>query len=185
MSIIQLRKKFVGLDVRGIKKTRARSKSIECNPKRVKFADFIDIENPDIWQIYKKPCGWASILVVDDQYINRFIIQQYAEKYNIPIDEAEDGEEAVSKVKEAGHKRCCRGYSLILMDLNMPVMGGIEATRELIKSKIRHEILPYIEIVAVTAFVSDKEKDKCLKVGMTDFIPKPFTINDFVRLVCI
>lgn len=67
----------------------------------------------------------------------------------------------------------------------MPVMGGIEAAREIIKLKIRHEVLPYIEIIAVTAFVSEKEKEKCLRVGMTDFIPKPFTITDFVRIISI
>lgn len=65
----------------------------------------------------------------------------------------------------------------------MPVMGGIEATREIVRLKIRGEISPFITIIAVTAFVSEKEKEKCLNVGMSDFIPKPFTITDFVRLV--
>lgn len=67
----------------------------------------------------------------------------------------------------------------------MPVMGGIEATKEIIKVKIRHQVSPFIEIIAVTAFVSEKEKEKCLTVGMSEFIPKPFTIIDFIRLVAL
>ena len=65
----------------------------------------------------------------------------------------------------------------------MPIMDGIESTKEIIKCKIRHLVSPFIEIIAVTAFVSEKEKEKWLTVGMSEFIPKPFTISDFVRLV--
>ena len=67
----------------------------------------------------------------------------------------------------------------------MPIMGGIEATKEIIKCKIRNLVSPFIEIIAVTAFVSEKEKEKWLTVGMSEFIPKPFTISDFVRLVAL
>ena len=141
------------------------------------------IENPVINPIYKRPWKCASILIVDDQYINRFIIAQYAQKYDIPCDEAEDGEEAVHMVLESNKRQCCPGYHLILMDLNMPVMGGIEATREILKYKKQNMISSFIEIIAVTAFVSEKEKEKCIKVGMNDFIPKPFAISDFVQLV--
>lgn len=62
-------------------------------------------------------------------------------------------------VKES-EKACCSGYQLVLMDLNMPVMGGIEAAQEIIKLKRASKLNPYLEIVAVTAFVSDKEKEK-------------------------
>ena len=87
-------------------------------------------------------------------------------------------------VKTLGSKQCCKGYCLVLMDLNMPIMGGIEATTKILTLKVKQEASPFLEVVAVTAFVSEKEKDKCLKVGMTDFIPKPFTISEFVRLIC-
>ena len=86
-------------------------------------------------------------------------------------------------VLESNKRQCCPGYHLILMDLNMPVMGGIEATREILKYKKQNMISSFIEIIAVTAFVSEKEKEKCIKVGMNDFIPKPFAISDCVQLV--
>lgn len=94
------------LETKGLLRLRGRSKSISEIKSRVKFGDVVDIENPDIRSIFKKPCGCASILIVDDQYINRFIIHQYADKYNIPCDEAEDGEEAVAMAIEGGKRRC-------------------------------------------------------------------------------
>ena len=78
----------------------------------------------------------------------------------ISWDEAEDGEEAVLMVKTLGTKQCWRGYHLILMDLNMPVMGGIEATTKILTLKARQEASPFLEVIAVTAFVSEKEKRK-------------------------
>ena len=142
------------------KATRSRSRSICLMRRKIKFADMIDIDKVEIQPIFTKACGCASILIVDDQYINRFIILKYAEKYGIICEEAEDGEEAVNKCKQAGKKNCCKGFNLVLMDLNMPIMGGIEATQEIIKAKINHEVSPCIEIIAVTAFVSEKEKEK-------------------------
>lgn len=133
--------------------------------------------------MFQKHCEWPGILIVDDQYINRFIIQQYAQKYNVKCDEAEDGEEAVYKVKEAAKHNWCKGYSLILMDLNMPVMGGIEASRKILDLKLRLKTSPLLIIIAVTAFANETEKEKWMSVGMSDFIPKPFTISEFVRLI--
>ena len=164
---------------------KSRSRSIWLMRRKIKFAEMIDIDTVEIQPMFKKACGWASILVVDDQYINRFIIVKYAEKYGIIWDEAEDGEEAVIKWKQAGEKNWWKGYNLVLMDLNMPIMGGIESTIEIIKWKQNHMVSQWIEIIAVTAFVSEKEKEKWLSIGMSDFIPKPFTITDFVRLIGI
>lgn len=69
------------------------------------------------------------------------------------------------------------------MDLNMPVMGGIEASRKILDLKLRLDTSPLLKIIAVTAFANETEKEKCLKAGMSDFIPKPFTISEFVRLI--
>ena len=145
----------------------------------------ITIQSGLINPLYVKNCGCCSILVVDDQYINRYIILQYAEKYDIRIDEAEDGMEAVAMVKETNKKKCCDGYYLILMDLNMPIMGGIEASRAILELKSSHQMSQILCIVAVTAFVSEKEKEKCLKAGMVDFIPKPFSLSRFARLISL
>ena len=104
-------------------------------------------------------------------------------KYNILWDEAGDGKQAVDMIKAAAMKPWCKGYSLILMDLNMPVMGGIEATSQIIHLKDNRELPRTIKVIAVTAFASESEKRKWYKAGMSEFIPKPFKIFDFVRLV--
>ncbi|CAI2373590.1 unnamed protein product [Moneuplotes crassus] len=164
---------------------RERAKSRTDLRGIVKFAEVIDTENPIISPMYKRSCQCPGILIVDDQYINRYIIVQYAQKYDIPCDEAEDGQEAVEMALQAGKKNCCKGYALILMDLNMPVMGGIEASKRLIKHKLCTEVLPHCKIIAVTAFVSELERERCLQSGMNDFIPKPFKLIDFLRLVIV
>ena len=163
--------------------SRPRSRSIsESRWDNIKFSDIIDLENPDIHPEYRRECGWSAILIVDDQFINRFIILQFAERYNVNWDEAEDGEEAVNLIKLKAQNKCCKGYSLVLMDLNMPIMGGIEATKAIIELKRKWEVSQDLSIVAVTAFASETEKEKCLSVGMSDFIPKPFTISQFLYL---
>ena len=99
------------------------------------------------------------------------------------IDEAIDGQDALDKIKKAITMHCWSGYSLVLMDLNMPVMGGIEATREISRLKDNREVPINLKIVAVTAFASESERRKCYLSGMAEFIPKPFKLFDFVRLI--
>jgi CheY-like chemotaxis protein len=172
LSTIEGTNQIVKLEVKSILKSRPRSKSISG-------------QQPKINPLFQKECGCPGILVVDDQYINRYIILQYAEKYDINWAEAEDGLEAVNMVKEAARKMWCRGFHLILMDLNMPLMGGIEASKEILKLKSELQTSPNLSIIAVTAFVSEKERQKCFKAGMADFIPKPFKMVRFLSLVTL
>ena len=142
---------------------------------------------------FLKLCGCPSILIVDDQFINKYIIEQYCAKYKVPCSTAEDGLEAVKQVKEAAIKDWWEGFHLILMDLNMPYLGGIEATKLIIESQSRFEAsqdlaiignIPNIKsFIAVTAFALETEKQKWLDVGMQNFIPKPFQLLDFLRLI--
>ena len=112
---------------------------------------FYDTDNPQINPKFNKKCGCPAILIVDDQYINRFIIQEYCAKYKVPCMDAEDGKEAIEKTKEIAQKSrakgCCRGFRLILMDLNMPVLGGIEATQQIVESKNRFEVDPDLAVI--------------------------------------
>jgi signal transduction histidine kinase/CheY-like chemotaxis protein len=131
---------------------------------------------------FKKKCCCPSILIVDDQYINRFIIKEFWDKFEIKYSEASDGQEAVNVVLYESGKSWCRGFELILMDLNMPVLGGIEASEIIMKQK-KECVNPNLKIVAVTAFPSKTEKLKCEQVGISKFIVKPFTIDDFIELI--
>ena len=96
--------------------------------------------------------------------------------------EAQDGQEAIEQVLKHSNHLCCSGYSLVLMDLNMPVLGGIEATQIIQRYKM-DQVSPEMEIVAVTAFPSESIKQECLNVGFRDFIVKPFTLEHFIELI--
>jgi two-component system sensor histidine kinase/response regulator len=104
----------------------------------------------------------ARVLLVEDNKINQIIMRGHLEDTELFIDLAENGEAAVQKVRD-------NDYDVVLMDLQMPVMDGIEATR-IIRSDPRFRSLPIIAMTA-DAMVSDREL--CLEAGMNDHIAKP------------
>ena len=91
-------------------------------------------------------------------------------KLGITADAAANGQEAVDKVRAGS-------YDVVLMDMQMPVMDGVEATR-----RIRALELPVQpSIIAVTANAFDSDREHCLEAGMDDFITKPFSMDDLRR----
>jgi len=103
-----------------------------------------------------------KILLVEDHFLNQIatkkVLTTWSEK--ITVDIAENGLVAVEKYRE-------HGYDLLLMDLQMPVMGGLEASR-----KIREESA--VPIIALTANASNQEMEKCVTAGINDYLSKPF-----------
>ncbi|MCG6143527.1 PAS domain-containing hybrid sensor histidine kinase/response regulator [Leptospira bandrabouensis] len=113
-----------------------------------------------------------KFLIVEDNILNQKVIGGLLKKYNIHYDVAENGEVAVNLFQQ-------NKYDLILMDCEMPVMDGFEATlkiRELEKTKSEKTI-----IIAVTAHVLNEHKEKCYAVGMDGFIGKPFYIENLLN----
>ncbi len=104
----------------------------------------------------------ARILLVEDNEINQEVAIGLLEDAQVSVDIAENGEVAVRMVRE-------RDYDLVLMDMQMPVMSGIEATR-IIRSDPRLRTLP---IVAMTANAMADDREKCLQAGMNDHVAKP------------
>jgi PAS domain S-box-containing protein len=104
------------------------------------------------------------ILLVEDDALNREIAALLLGQAGLDVDPAEDGDVAVALVSN-------RDYALILMDMQMPVMGGIEATRQ-IRAMDRGREIP---IVAITANAFAEDRERCLAAGMNDFIGKPFS----------
>lgn len=110
------------------------------------------------------------ILLVEDNKINQMITKKMITKKNMTCDIANNGVEAIDLIK-ANH------YELVLMDIHMPVMGGIEATQEIRKF---NTALP---IIALTAVAIDENMNEFMEVGFNDVISKPFRPEDFYRSV--
>ena len=104
----------------------------------------------------------ARVLLVDDDLINREVGLIILGEIGWQIDVAANGQEAVDLVV-ANH------YQLILMDMQMPVMNGLEATK-IIRQMPNRQLIP---ILAMTANAFNEDRDACMKAGMNDFITKP------------
>ena len=107
----------------------------------------------------------STILVVDDNYINRLLAGKVLGKWGIQVDFAENGEIALEKVQKTP-------YDMVLMDLQMPVMDGLEATQAI--RKLDGDYYRKLPIIALTASIVSKERMKIFESGMNDFVMKPF-----------
>ena len=105
--------------------------------------------------------------------MNRKVVTGVLGKRGYSIEAANDGQDALAKLENDG------GFDLILMDVQMPVMDGLETTR-LIRSDPRWRTLP---IVAMTAHAMNGDKEKCLEAGMNDYVSKPVSPDHLLRVV--
>jgi CheY-like chemotaxis protein len=110
----------------------------------------------------------ARILVVEDQPMNQKIARMMLEKLGYQADVAENGQEALALAAEGD-------YGIILMDLQMPIMGGIEATQE-IRSDFLLEEQP--TIIAMTGHALSGVRESCREAGMNDFLTKPVGLEE-------
>ncbi|MBV8466728.1 MAG: response regulator [Burkholderiales bacterium] len=119
--------------------------------------------------------GGQRVLIVEDNDVNQQIASELLDSVGLPSDIAENGQEALDRLNaaEPGY------YSLIFMDLQMPVMDGHEATIA-IRADERYAKLP---IVAMTAHAMVEERERCLREGMQDHISKP--IDPDVLIECV
>jgi len=113
------------------------------------------------------------ILLVEDTPVNQKIAEKLLSKQGCIVIIANDGQEAV-KLVESGI-----ALDLILMDMQMPVMDGVEATIRL-RARERTLGLPPMPIIAMTANAMQQDRDKCLDSGMDDFIAKPFRADELI-----
>lgn len=111
-----------------------------------------------------------KVLVVEDNAINRMIINKLLEKMDITADNASDGIEAVAAVQVTD-------YDLILMDMQMPRMDGLSATRKI--RELREIKQPHI--IALTANAFEEDKQRCFEAGMNDFLSKPIIYDLLVQ----
>lgn len=106
-------------------------------------------------------CTCTKILIVDDEPFNLMVLSAYLNSIGLKADKAENGEIALKLIKnKAESGNCCSGYSVVFMDINMPVMDGVEATIR-ICDMIRENKIPKCHVVAVTAAIGLDKPNVC------------------------
>jgi PAS domain S-box-containing protein len=114
-----------------------------------------------------KPLEGVRVLMVEDNAVNMLIAVALLEQWGVQVHQAGNGEQAVHAVEQAAAQG--RMFGAVLMDVQMPVMSGYEATRAL-RRRFDARTLP---IIALTAAALVSERDQALAAGMTDFVTKP------------
>ena len=114
------------------------------------------------------------ILLVEDNELNSEIAVEILNVYGFLVDTAENGAEAVEKVKNS----MPGNYNLVLMDVQMPVMNGYEATKQI--RALDNPALAGITILAMTANAFDEDRKKALEYGMDGFLSKPIVIEKLI-----
>lgn len=130
------------------------------------------INTPDKMDIKKKNSEFR-ILVVEDNLVNQKVLQTMLEDEGYTFSLAKDGQEAVESAKN-------QRFEMVLMDCQMPVMNGYEATKIIRENDGPNKDVP---IVALTANALRKTKEKCFEVGMSDFLTKPFKPHDLMKMI--
>ncbi len=112
----------------------------------------------------------AKILLVEDNPINQMVAQKMLEKLGITSKVANNGVEALKHLNQ-------ESFDLVLMDCQMPEMDGFDATREVRHIGIKSINQKQVPIVAMTANVMSGDRERCIKVGMNDYIGKPVQLD--------
>jgi signal transduction histidine kinase/CheY-like chemotaxis protein len=128
---------------------------------------------PTVAHVDSPTLSRARILVAEDNPVNQQLARAMLRRYGYHADVAGNGQEAVDGVMTVP-------YDLVLMDCQMPVMDGFEATRII---REREGETRHTRIVAVTANAMEGDRRRCLDAGMDDYLPKPFRANDLRRVL--
>jgi len=115
------------------------------------------------------------LLVVEDEPVNREVVVRFLNKWGADVVTANHGKEALVLLAE-------QPFDLVIMDVQMPVLDGLEATK-LIRSGHIHNVDPEIPIIALTAHARDRDRRHCLEMGMDDYISKPIDSAVFYQVL--
>lgn len=115
-----------------------------------------------------------NVLVAEDNYINQKLISKLLSKkgYNALI--VEDGSKALEALSKGD-------FHIVLMDIQMPVMDGYQATQAIREKE--QGTGSHIPIIGITAFAMESDRKKCFDIGMDDYLSKPFNKEDFYRII--
>jgi len=117
-----------------------------------------------------------KILLVEDNLMNQKVVMFNLKKLNCDITPVTNGKEALENFKN-------NSYDLILMDIMLPEMNGYDITIEIRKFEKLNEVKNPVTIIALTANTYENDKEKCLSVGMDDYISKPFSAQQLIKTI--
>lgn len=140
--------------------------------KKHNSIDMIDRKDKNIANL--KINKRLNILIVEDDKASQMVIYNLFRKNGHICDIANNGQEALKMVEN-------KKYDLILMDIQMPIMDGIETTKIIRKSEASGD--KHIPIIALTAYALKGDREKLLKVGMDGYISKPFNVEELIKTV--
>ncbi len=147
------------------------------------FAKHKQLSDKELKEIFKEKSDkkteetkeHLSILLVEDNFLNQKFAEAILMKKNYKVDIAMNGKIGVEMFKK-------NKYDAILMDIQMPVMDGIEATKEIRKYEGENN-LKRIKIIAITAYAMPGDQEKFYKAGIDEYIKKPYKSNELLNLI--
>ena len=148
------------------------------NTRWIRLADQVPPEKPTASSLEIRqnddnmiPLQNIRVLVAEDDPFNQALIQSLLRIWKVQVDLAANGAEAISRLKR-------QAYDLVMMDLEMPVLNGFEATRI-----IRGELMLRLPVIAVTANSHPTDRQKAFDAGVDDFLAKPFGHAELKRKI--
>jgi PAS domain S-box-containing protein len=149
-----------------------------CIPYK-KSADIIKEPESSFEKYVLEDLGKLKILLVEDNQLNVLLLMNLFSENNLKLKVASNGIECIDQLKASlvaaipsADELMLSGFDIVLMDMEMPVMNGYEAT-----TIIRNELKSKIPIIAMTAHAMAGERERCLSLGMNDYISKPINAN--------
>jgi len=131
------------------------------------------VHDDEVKQVISEAKLLGHVLVVDDNDINRIIVQYMLEGFGLTVATAENGQQALEQIQQ-------QHFELILMDCEMPIMDGYQASRTIRSMPSPKARTP---IVALTANASEENRKKCEEAGMDDFLSKPVMENRLLDIL--
>ena len=135
-----------------------------CIPYKIS-SEILPVQYDIVKKYNMEELNKLNILLIEDNPLNIKLILSLFSEYNLKVQIAENGSVGIEKLNE-------NKFDIILMDMEMPVMNGYEAT-----TIIRKKLDSNIPIIAMTAHAMAGEREKCLSLGMNDYISKPINVN--------
>jgi CheY-like chemotaxis protein len=134
-----------------------------------------DSENTSSESTVGKHEGKVSILVAEDNFVNQRLVKELLERKGYEVTIVDNG----LKIFDAMEKK--KNFDVILMDVQMPVMDGLEATS--IIREIEKESGGHLPIIGITAYSMKADRERCIESGMDDYLAKPFTKDEFYKKI--